>query len=214
MKINEIFLGIDGEVNSLGGQGTWTVFVRTQGCNLRCSYCDTTRAQDRAKGKDMSVDQIVEEVVSSGCNKVTLTGGEPFIQRREEVRDLINALRDKERKISIETNGSLPLQRILSGVNYVADYKLPSSGMETYMNLGVFYALEENDYAKFVISDEVDFCRAKQVITDLSLLSTCRVAFSPNMDDLAPDVLMVWMARDKLFDIQLNIQIHKLIGVK
>ena len=38
LKINEVFYSIQGESSWVGHP---TVFVRTTGCNLRCTYCDT-----------------------------------------------------------------------------------------------------------------------------------------------------------------------------
>ena len=38
MKINEIFLGVEGEGLEIGIP---KIFIRTQGCGIRCSVCDT-----------------------------------------------------------------------------------------------------------------------------------------------------------------------------
>ena len=65
--VNEIFDSIDGEGKKAGQLAT---FIRLCGCNLRCSYCDTTYAF--TEGKDMDVDDIVRQV---SYPNVTLTGG-------------------------------------------------------------------------------------------------------------------------------------------
>ncbi len=75
MKINEIFY-------SLQGEGMWTglpnIFVRTTGCNLRCSFCDTKYAyQD---GKEMNIKEIVNHINKYNCKYICITGGEPLIQ--------------------------------------------------------------------------------------------------------------------------------------
>ena len=43
-NIVEKFLSIDGEGPSIGELAT---FIRFQGCNLRCSWCDTTYSWDK-----------------------------------------------------------------------------------------------------------------------------------------------------------------------
>ena len=44
MKVVEKFISINGEGPAAG---ELAVFVRFQGCNLRCSYCDTQWANQR-----------------------------------------------------------------------------------------------------------------------------------------------------------------------
>src|SRR6056297_2541659 len=75
LKINEIFYTIQGE--SLDA-GLACVMVRLSGCNLRCTYCDTTYAYE--EGQDMPLDAVMETVAGFGCNRVEITGGEPLLQ--------------------------------------------------------------------------------------------------------------------------------------
>ena len=67
MKINEIFY-------SLQGEGKWTglpnIFIRTSGCNLRCSFCDTKYAYD--DGKEMSSEEILSKICKYPCKYICL----------------------------------------------------------------------------------------------------------------------------------------------
>jgi len=54
------FTSIQGESSRSGYP---SVFIRLTGCNLRCSYCDTTYAYE--DGEEMAIDRILEEIKNS-----------------------------------------------------------------------------------------------------------------------------------------------------
>jgi 7-carboxy-7-deazaguanine synthase len=103
LKISEIFGSIQGEGLR---QGEPTLFVRLSGCNLKCDFCDTKYAW--GSGREMSVSQIMEKVTKihhrSPFKWVCLTGGEPLLQKVEE---LVRSLKDEGFKIQVETNATL-----------------------------------------------------------------------------------------------------------
>ena len=74
LMIHEIYPSIQGESSFAGVPCT---FVRTTGCNLRCSWCDTTQAFHG--GKKMTREQVLAEALSHGTPLVELTGGEPLL---------------------------------------------------------------------------------------------------------------------------------------
>ena len=209
MRLNEIFLSVDGEVNKWG-QGTWSTFVRLQGCNLRCCYCDTVRAQEWAGGEDMSQEQILKRVQALGCRKVTITGGEPLTQF-DECLSLLRALRWSEYRASVETNGSISIAELVHLANVIVDYKLPSSGMEDNMSPTMFSLVKGDDWIKFVIKNRVDYERAKEVLNQKYMRG--QAAFSACAPDLQILELLKWMKEDKLFWVRVNVQLHKLIGM-
>jgi 7-carboxy-7-deazaguanine synthase len=102
MRVSEIFHSLQGE-GSL--TGVPSVFVRTSGCNLRCTWCDTPYASWKPEGPEMAVESIVAEVLRHGSRHVVLTGGEPMVA--PGVRDLAAALRAEGRHITIETAGTI-----------------------------------------------------------------------------------------------------------
>ena len=77
LKVNEIFYSIQGESSYAGRP---CVFVRLTGCNLRCSYCDTTYAYE--EGEDQTIEEILQAVATYRCRLVEVTGGEPLLQGR------------------------------------------------------------------------------------------------------------------------------------
>ena len=102
MLISEIFYSLQGE----GGlSGVPSVFVRTSGCNLRCSWCDTPYASWNPEGKQMAIDEIIAEVERHPCEHVVLTGGEPMIA--PQIHDLAAELKLLGYHITIETAGTI-----------------------------------------------------------------------------------------------------------
>jgi len=103
LKIAEIFYSLQGEGSLVGVP---SVFVRTSGCNLRCSWCDTPYTSWRPEGEDLSLNEILENVQSySAARHVVVTGGEPMIQ--PEIVPLTERLRALGRHITIETAGTV-----------------------------------------------------------------------------------------------------------
>ncbi len=102
MKIAEIFYSIQGE-GMLAGVPS--VFVRTSGCNLRCTWCDTPYTSWAAEGDDRSIEEIVDEVRGFGASHVVVTGGEPMMF--EETIQLTRQLKSAGLHITIETAGTI-----------------------------------------------------------------------------------------------------------
>ncbi len=102
MKIAEVFYSIQGEGSLLGVP---SVFVRTSGCNLRCTWCDTPYTSWRPEGTEQTVEGLVEQVRSYGAAHTVVTGGEPMIAPR--IRELTEALRKAGQHITIETAGTV-----------------------------------------------------------------------------------------------------------
>ena len=103
--MNEIFYSIQGESSYAGHP---CVFVRLTGCNLRCTYCDTTYAYD--EGEETAIDEIIKKIQTYDCKLVEITGGEPLIQ--DETPELIKQLVDRGFKVLLETNGSQNISRV------------------------------------------------------------------------------------------------------
>jgi 7-carboxy-7-deazaguanine synthase len=103
MKIAEIFYSVQGE-GTLAGVPS--VFVRTSGCNLRCSWCDTPYTSWHPEGEEMSVEAILERVFECpAARHVVITGGEPMIA--PGIIELTRGFREREMHITIETAGTV-----------------------------------------------------------------------------------------------------------
>ena len=234
LKVNEIFKSIQGESTFAGLP---TIFIRLQGCNLRCTYCDTKHAQDvneKASYKKMTIDEVVEEVIELGpTGYICITGGEPMLQW-EGIRTLLleGYTHFAYQEISIETNGGCELAYDFSG-RYIMDWKCPSafsdkSQLQKYertviTNLDILKRRYggDKDEIKFVIANNEDYEYARSRI-----ISICKYAvpagcimlpihFSPAaLEGRDWNAQIKWLAEKMVGDItpaRLQIQLHKII---
>lgn len=203
LKVNEIFFSIQGESTHAGRP---CVFVRLTGCNLRCTYCDTEYAF--YEGREMSLDDILEQVQGYGCQWVEVTGGEPLMQAG--VHDLMRRLIDEGYRVMLETGGSLDLGQVPPEVFKIVDFKTPSSGMESKNRWEIVGQLQPHDEIKFVVGDRPDFDWAVAKIQEHRLATGHTVLFSPTFGKLSPRDLANWVMQE-LPEARLQLQLHKVI---
>jgi len=204
LKINEIYHSIQGESTSAGKP---CVFVRLTYCNLRCTYCDTEYAF--YEGKDMSAQQVIDEVEKYDCKLVEVTGGEPLVQM-EECLELMIKLCDLGHEIMIETGGSISIKEIDPRVKIIMDLKCPSSGMEKKNLYENVQYLKPIDELKFVIGNREDYEWTKTILGKYNLHGKCEILFSAVFGELEPVQLVNWILEDKL-DARFQLQMHKYI---
>jgi 7-carboxy-7-deazaguanine synthase len=202
MKVYSIFKSIQGEGRTMGAP---TTFVRTSGCPLRCTYCDTKQAYE--EGAMMDLETIMKAVKKHGAKHVCLTGGEPLMQR--DAPKLIKRLLEEGYNVVVETNGAMPLDDMPcdESLTISMDIKCPSSGESDKMLFSNLEMLGPTDQLKFVVSDEADYEYAKEVIREHP--TKCDIIVTP-----VGGVDLKWLAeavlRDKL-DVRVMPQLHKII---
>ena len=204
LKINEIYLSVQGESSKAGLP---CVFIRLTYCNLRCTYCDTEYAF--FEGKDYSVDEVIKKVKEFSCRLVEITGGEPLVQD-EECHLLMKKLCDDGFEVMLETGGSLSIKDVDKRVKIIIDLKCPSSGMmkkNLYTNIDF---LKPADEVKFVIGDREDYDWTKEIIYRYDLEKKCTILLSVVFGKLEPVTLVDWMLKDKL-NVRFQLQMHKFI---
>jgi len=102
LQIAELFYSVQGEGSLVGVP---SFFIRTSGCNLRCSWCDTPYTSWQPEGVEMGLDRILDEVRAHPTRHVVVTGGEPMIA--PEILPLTGRLREAGLHITIETAGTV-----------------------------------------------------------------------------------------------------------
>ncbi|MGB8452842.1 MAG: putative 7-carboxy-7-deazaguanine synthase QueE [Anaerocolumna sp.] len=210
-KVVEKFVSINGE-GVLMGQ--LAVFIRFQGCNLNCSYCDTAWAnKDNAAYTPMTEHQIYSYIKETGVKNVTLTGGEPLLH--PNVIQLLQMLaKDNDLHVEIETNGSIDISTFIKISNppaFTMDYKLPGSLMEAKMLVSNFKLITKKDTVKFVVGSIVDFNRAKEIITVHELITKCHVYISTVFGRISLKEVVEYMKKNTMNGVALQLQMHKMI---
>ncbi|MGN0620767.1 MAG: putative 7-carboxy-7-deazaguanine synthase QueE [Porcipelethomonas sp.] len=210
-KTAEKFVSINGEGTRAG---QLAVFIRFTGCNLRCSYCDTMWANlPDTPSEENTAEDIYSYIKNSGVQNVTITGGEPLIQ--PGIKGLLEYLcKDTRLRIEIETNGSVdlePFSKIPCPPSFTMDYKLPSSGMESFMNTENFRFLTCKDTVKFVAGSINDLETAHNVIRKYDLTKKCSVYLSPVFGKIRLSDIVEFMKENRLNDVNMQLQMHKFI---
>ena len=203
LTINEIFFSLQGESTRLGIP---TIFIRLTGCPMRCHYCDTAYAFD--DGQKMSFENIVEYIKPYKSKFITLTGGEPLVQK--EAYALLEVLCDMGYQVSLETGGAESIKDVDERVKIILDIKTPGSGeLDNYLWENLDY-LKSMDEIKLVITSHDDYLWAKQIIKDKKLIGKYEILFSPSYEDMDVKKLAQWILDDAL-PVRLQLQQHKII---
>lgn len=169
----DLFASIQGEGKYMGVP---SIFVRVSGCNLRCvfkdSICDTPYSSFRPEKSSYTVLDILKFVDErEKIQHVVITGGEPLLYRNEEdFRGLIKELNNRNKFITIETNGT---QKMLDPLNFKIGLYSVSPKLKTsvgkpgkYGNTKVPYELTE-EMAKRHDEQRINI----DVLTDIALYS-------------------------------------------
>ena len=214
--IIEKFISIDGEGPMAGALAT---FIRFGGCNLRCDWCDTTYSwHDDEVNELLSAEEIYNYIKETGIQNVTLTGGEPLIQK--EIGRLLSILsKDEKLLVHIETNGSIAIEPFKKAygeknIRYIVDYKLSGSKMHGKMSLDNLNSVTKNDVYKFVVASKEDLEEAYSIIKRYNLETRCKVYLSPVIDQINPQEIVEFMKIKKLNKVKLQLQMHKIIWPK
>ena len=105
--VNEMYVAVQGEGRFTGHPA---VFLRLQGCNLDCAWCDskyTWHPKFMDTGKKMTVKEVIDYLGQyHHIAHVVITGGEPMLQI-ERLRPVIQWLTNMVWTVEIETNGTV-----------------------------------------------------------------------------------------------------------
>jgi 7-carboxy-7-deazaguanine synthase len=158
----------------------------------------------------MSIKEIVEEVRRYPCKNVSITGGEPLLQK-EELLELIKQLKEWGYWIQINTNGTIFDGEIFSLVDLISmDCKCLSSGMKSDFDVlektKKFFDLKTQ--FKFIISNHKDYNYAKKIV---SSLNPSHVVFQPEWSSREFTAKLVDLVKSDGLSIKVILQQQKMI---
>lgn len=221
LVLNNLFVSFMGE-QSVFGIGTPVIFVRFQGCNLRCykkqfGTCDTPESLEVEEGDNfLTPDEVVEKVVAisktTGIRSVCVTGGEPLLQDKGAMKSFLEKLSMLNFPVVVETNGTKPINdyKHIKGVYFVVDYKTTSAEAKVPFYYGNTRYLDPQDFLKFVLYDEEDYHEMCEVLKNSEI--RCRTVVGITWKgQLSYEQLIKFLQRDLLFGkVSINVQLHKL----
>ncbi|MFG1554896.1 MAG: radical SAM protein [Thermoplasmataceae archaeon] len=202
MLLTERFHSIQGEGKYIGIP---MYFIRTNRCNLRCKWCDSTYTF--SGGEEVPLSDLISDIKSISEDWICFTGGEPMLQR--EAIEFMKECTSIGKNVLLETGGSLNLAKVvqIKGTYIDMDIKTPSSGEQESLNKENLTLLRENDYVKFVISDETDYNYALSFIKQWE--SKVEILLQPSWG-----TELKWLV-EKVLEDKLNVrvlpQLHKII---
>jgi 7-carboxy-7-deazaguanine synthase len=207
INVNEIFSSVQGEGTRAGMP---CLFIRLQGCRLRCVWCDTPYALDhREVGRLMTPEEIYTEVEQAGIRFVEFTGGEPLEQHA--VLPVMQELCDRGYTVAVETGGHVDVSSVDPRVICIVDVKCPDSKMSSLNRLENLEALRPHDEVKFVIASRADYEYAREVVKRYDLQHRAAAVLMSCVFDALPFVRLVeWILEDKL-EVRFQLQMHKFI---
>jgi len=221
-RIAEVFQSVQGEGVYLGER---QIFIRFYGCNLNhCRFCDT----QLYSFEEYEASDLFRYLKSGfkGIDSISLTGGEPLVQRYF-LKEFLPLIKQEGFKTYLETNATLPgaLRYIIDYIDIIAmDFKLPSStGLRDFWQEHRRFlriASQREVFIKAVICNTTkleDLKKALQLLSDFN--REIPLILQPNsfeMDTLLMNKIQEFQRFSLGFisDVRVIPQMHRLVGVK
>jgi 7-carboxy-7-deazaguanine synthase len=217
LPINEIFETIQGE-------GLWTgtpsIFVRIQGCDVGCPWCDTKHTWELDPLRQITDDEmIVKEKdadtyaicdvldLADYCGSlesrhVVITGGEPC---DHDLALLCQALSSRRKTVQIETSGTAQVRAGHAWVTVSPKVNMPGG------KLVLRDAIERADEIKMPVGKMADVERLKGILAALKT-TDIPVWLQPLSQSEKATALCIEQAR--INGWRLSAQLHKYIKVR
>lgn len=222
IPIIELFISVQGEGLHVGLP---TIFIRTGGCDYKCSWCDSNHAS-RSEFKDSWVNMTTEEIITSiekitsgnPC-LITFTGGNPALRN---FGPLIEWGEELGYTFDMETQGTVCADWFPKMGSITFSPKPPSSGMVTDVDK-LANCIEsigaDNASLKIVVGDDADYKYAMRIFelfpeVKRKYISALNVSPGAPSTQGIIDSTKVTIQRvldDKAYDVKVLPQVHVLL---
>ncbi len=219
--INEIFATLQGEASFTGMP---SVFIRLQGCNVGCPWCDTkhtwdltpeaqielkqltAKTDDKNSWAQASIELIIEFIQNNypQIKHIVITGGEPAMY---DLAPLCLALEELGKDIQIETSGTEVFK--ISPMTWVSlSPKIDMPGGKTVVEDCVARANE----IKMPIGKIVDIEKLQQFLIKYNVASNVPIWLQPLSQN--PSATKLCIEQALLNNWRLSLQTHKFINIR
>lgn len=130
LKVCEVFPAVQGEGSTAGRP---SLFIRTYGCPLRCTWCDTKFSYDN-DDEMFKIDSkyIIDKILNTNIRRIVFTGGDPLRQSHIIAKMIPELLESMTGLVfEFETAGALPplkLKDLKANIIWNVSPKLDGSG--------------------------------------------------------------------------------------
>lgn len=196
LPVKDMFYSLQGEGRNVGMAA---FFIRLAGCNVGCEWCDEKNAWNTSSATYISIEQILQNILSCEATNCIITGGEPTLYNLDE---LTKEIRKSNIKTFLETSGVNPIQGYFDWITLSPKKNKPP----------IKSALLSASEIKVVIEKEEDFAFAQQMQSQTS--SNCLYYLQPEyskMQSILPIIISFIKANPQW---RLSLQTHKMINIK
>lgn len=176
LRVSEIFLSLQGEGPSAG---TPAHFVRLQGCDVGCRWCDSKYTWAAEGGDAATPGQVRARALALGdARLLVVTGGEPLAHQGVEA--LLDDALGHWPRVEVETSGVVPPPRAHPALHYNVSPKLPSATprwAETWAHAAAWRDAPRAIF-KIVVGDPPDLDDALRLVGEHAL-PAARVMLMP-----------------------------------
>jgi len=219
-KVNELFQTIQGEGFYTGVPA---VFVRLQGCDVGCAWCDTKhtweiepekqtdlilltdRSNESARWSGVNAQQIINEIKRLGysANLIVITGGEPCMY---DLRELTHLLHEFGFKTQIETSGTYPV--LVDDNSWVT--VSPKINMRAKKEV-LLSALERANEIKHPVGTEKDIDQLDALLQPVKSLHKKTICLQPISQKVKATTLCMETCIERNW--RLSVQVHKYLDI-
>lgn len=196
LPVMERFYTIQGEgVHS----GCPAYFIRLAGCDVGCVWCDVKDSWNAEEHPLLSVEDLINDVINAGANRVIITGGEPLMH---DLQELTVGLRSNAVAVHLETSGVHPLSGEWNWITFSPKkFKRPTEE--------IFQKAHE---MKVIVFHPSDIAWAEELSKKLN--SECSLLLQPEWErseEMLPLIMNFITSHPQW---RLSLQTHKYIGVQ